>query len=283
MPSAIPTFLGILTAGTLLAGAAFAAPACEPAKVAEKYPAIAGKTVVFGFDPSIPPYAIIDDKDKTKVSGSDIDLAKAVFDCLGVKYELKPGAWPGLFPAVVSGQIDAMFYLYYTPKRAEQGDFITFMKAGSGAIVQKGNPKNIKAEADLCGKTVSAGLGTVEERQMKTLGEKCVASGKETIQVMTSTDAPSGFRLIATGRADAMVIDLPLINMMVKRNPDVYSVGYSVISDYQIGGAVKNGNPLGPAIADAIQALQASGKVKEIFATYGIDPAVEIPATLKTE
>lgn len=283
MHSSVPKFLLTLVAGTLLSGAAMAAPVCEPDKTAQKYPALAGKTVVFGLDPAIPPYAMLDEADNKKTVGSDVEIAAAVFDCLGLKHELKPGAWPGLFPAVVSGQIDVMFYLYYTPKRAEQGDFVTFMKAGSGAIVQKGNPKNIKSEADLCGKTVSAGLGTVEEKQMKALGEKCVAGGKETVQIMTSTDVPAGFRLIASGRADAMVTDLPLINMMVKRNPDSYSVGYSVISDYQIGAAVKNGNPLGPALADALQALQASGKIKEIFAKYGIDPAVEIPATLKTE
>lgn len=283
MRSPVPTALSLLSVGLLWAGTALAAPVCEPQKLAEKHPALVGKTIVFGLDPATPPYAMIDEADNKKTIGSDVELAAAVFDCLGVKHELKPGSWPGLFPAVVSGQIDVMFYLYHTPKRAAQGDFVLYMKAGSGAIVQKGNPKAIKQESDLCGKTVSAGLGTVEEKQMKALGEKCVASGKETVQIMTSTDVPAGFRLIASGRADAMISDLPLIAMMVKKSPQFYDIGYSVVSDYRIGAAVKKGSPLGAALAEALAAVQASGKQKEIFAKYGIDPAMEVPAELKTE
>lgn len=265
-------------------GVAAAAPAgCEPDKVAEKYPALAGKVVVLGADPQTPPYATIDEKDHEIIVGSDIELARAALECVGLKMEVKPGAWPGLFPAVIAGQVDAMLYLYYTPKRVAQGDFVVYMKAGSGAIVQAGNPKNIKSEADLCGKIVSAGLGTVEEKQIAALSEKCVADGKPAIEVMTSTDVPAGFRLIASGRADAMISDLPLINMMIKKSPESYGLGYSVISDYKIGAAVKKGSPLGPAFLEGLSAVQAAGVQKEIFAKYGIDQALEIPAELKTE
>ncbi|HWU64165.1 MAG TPA: ABC transporter substrate-binding protein [Ensifer sp.] len=277
-----------LAAGTAMfatmSGEAHAAVAgCQPEKAAEKFPELAGLTIKLGADPSTPPYATIDDKDQNKLVGSDIDLAAAVFDCLGLKHEVSKGSWPGLFPAVVSGQIDLMLYLYYTPKRVAQGDFVVYMKSGSGAIVQAGNPKNIRAEADLCGKTVAAGLGTVEEKQLQALGEKCVAAGKSTINVMTSTDVPAGFRLVGSGRADAMISDLPLINMMVKKNPETYAVGYSVVSDYEIGAAFKKGSPLAAAFQQGLAAIQAAGLQKEIFAKYGIDPALEIPAMLKTK
>lgn len=284
MRSLTAALISLATGIALTTGVAAAAPAgCEPDKVAEKYPALAGKVVALGADPQTPPYATIDEKDHEIIVGSDIELARAALECVGLKMEVKPGAWPGLFPAVIAGQVDAMLYLYYTPKRVAQGDFVVYMKAGSGAIVQAGNPKNIKSEADLCGKIVSAGLGTVEEKQVAALSEKCVAEGKPAIEVMTSTDVPAGFRLIASGRADVMISDLPLINMMIKKNPESYGLGYSVISDYQIGAAVKKGSPLGPAFQEGLAAVQAAGVQKEIFDKYGIDPALEIPAALKTE
>jgi polar amino acid transport system substrate-binding protein len=284
MRSLAAGLLFLLTGAGLLTGAAVAAPAgCQPEKVAQKYPALAGKVVVLGADPQTPPYAMIDEKNPDVIVGSDIELAKAALECVGLKVEVKPGAWPGLFPAVVAGQIDAMFYLYYSPKRVAQGDFVVYMKSGSGVIVQAGNPKNIKSEGDLCGKIVSAGLGTLEEKQVKTLSDKCVAEGKEAIEIMTSVDVPAGFRLIGPGRADAMISDLPLINMMVKRNPQSYSLGYSVVTDYQIGAAVKKKSPLGPALLEGLSAVQAAGVQKEIFAKYGIDAALEIPAELKTK
>jgi polar amino acid transport system substrate-binding protein len=284
MRSLVATLITLASGGFLCAQVAMAAPAvCEPDKVATKYPALAGKVVLLGADPQTPPYATLDETNPNIIVGSDIELAKAAFDCVGLKYEVKPGAWPGLFPAVISGQIDVMFYLYYNQKRVQQGDFVVYMKSGSGAIVQAGNPKAINSEADLCGKIVSAGLGTVEERQVKGLSDKCVAAGKGAIEVMTSTDVPAGFRLIASGRADAMISDLPLINMMVKKSPQSFSLGYSVVSDYQIGAVVKKDSQLGPALLEGLTSVQAAGTQKAIFVKYGIDPALEIPAELKTK
>jgi polar amino acid transport system substrate-binding protein len=258
-------------------------PGCDAAAFAEKYPSLAGKTIVMGADPATPPYAMVDPEDNNKIIGSDIELADAVFSCLGLDHTVKPGSWPGLFPAVISGQIDVMFYLYHNAKRAEQGDFVTYMRAGSGAIVQKGNPAKITSKADLCGKTLSAGLGTVEERQAQKWSEQCVADGKDAIKIMTSTDVASGFRLVASGRADAMVTDLPLINMMVQKNPDAYDIGYTVVTDWAIGAAVANGNPLGSAIYDAMKLVQAAGVQKQIFTKYGIETDLEIPTAFLSE
>lgn len=259
------------------------APKCEPQKIAEKYPALAGKTLLMGADGQTPPYAFLDPKTNTLV-GSDIDLAKAVFDCIGVKYEIKPAAWSGIFPAVVAGQMDLMFYLYYNQKRVQQGDFIVYMKAGTGAITQKGNPKSIKSQDDLCGKTVATGLGTVEEAQMKELGAKCVADGKETVTVMTYPDHAAGFRLVANNRADVMLTDLALVDRTIMDNPTVYERAYGVVSGFQIGIAVKKGNDaLSAALLDGLQAVQASGAQKAVFAKYGVDPSLELTAELKTK
>jgi polar amino acid transport system substrate-binding protein len=259
------------------------APKCEPQKVAEKYPALAGKTLLMGADGQTPPYAFLDAKTDTLV-GSDIELAKAVFDCIGVKYEIKPAAWSGIFPAVVAGQIDLMFYIYYNQKRVQQGDFVVYMKAGTGAITQKGNPKNIKSQDDLCGKTVATGLGTVEEVQMKELGAKCVAGGKDTVTVMTYPDHAAGFRLVANNRADIMLTDLALVDRTVLDNPTIYERAYGVISGFQIGVAVKKGNDaLSSALLDGLQAVQAAGAQKAIFSKYGVDPSLELAAELKTK
>jgi len=258
-------------------------PVCEPAKIGEKFPALVGRTLLMGADGQTPPYASLDPKTNVLV-GSDIELAKAVFDCIGVKYEIRPAAWSGLFPAVVAGQIDLMFYLYYNENRAKQGDFIVYMKAGTGAITQKGNPKGIKSGSDLCGKIVATGLGTVEEAQMKKLGEECVAAGKPTVEVMTYPDHAAGFRLVASQRADIMLTDLALVDRTVADNPTIYERAYGVISGFQIGIVVKKGNDaLSSALLDGLKAVQATGGQKAIFAKYGVDPALELAAELKTK
>ena len=148
--------------GLLLAQGA-SAQSCEPAKVAQKYPSLAGKTIKIGVDPESPPYAFRDSKDFNKIIGADADMARAVFACAGVKTEFFTAGWPGLLPALRAGQIDVMWdLLYYTPERAKETSFVTYMQAGTGGLVAAGNPKKIDDIAKLCGTTVTAGIGTVE-------------------------------------------------------------------------------------------------------------------------
>src|SRR5580698_2269158 len=95
--------------GLLFAHAASAQQTCEPSKVAQKYPSLAGKTIKIGVDPESPPYAFRDSKDFNKIIGADADMARAVFDCAGVKTEFFTAGWPGLLPALRAGPIDVTF------------------------------------------------------------------------------------------------------------------------------------------------------------------------------
>ncbi len=160
-------------------GHAAAAETCDPAKAAQNYPSLAGKVLKIGVDPQTPPYVTRDPEDFSKVTGFDADLARAVFECAGLKTEFFIGGWSGLLPALIADRIDVFWDdLYYTPKRAEEVDYITYMQAGTGALGPVGNPKNIKGMTDLCGSTVAVGLGAVEEAQAKTQSDSCVAAGK---------------------------------------------------------------------------------------------------------
>jgi polar amino acid transport system substrate-binding protein len=99
---------------------------------------------------------------------SDADLAPAVFDCAGVKYEFFLGGWSGLLPAVISGQIDVTWdNLYYTAERAKQVDYIVYMVAATGALTPVGNPKKLSGIEDSYGLGPAASLGTVEEAAVR--------------------------------------------------------------------------------------------------------------------
>ena len=111
MSKTIKLLLCALT-GLLLAQGA-SAQSCEPSKVAQKYPSLAGKTIRIGVDPESPPYAFRDSKDFNRIIGADADMARAVFACAGVKTEFFTAGWPGLLPALRAGQIDVMWDLLY--------------------------------------------------------------------------------------------------------------------------------------------------------------------------
>lgn len=282
-----------LTAAAAFVAAAFIAPSlaladagtCEPDKLAEKYPSLAGRTIRIGGDAQTAPFFFRDPANFDNIIGADADLARAVFDCHGIKYEWFIGAWSGILPAVVADQADVFFdNLYYTPERAKQVDYVLYMQAATGALTQAGNPKNIKSVDDYCGNNIAVGVGTVEEPVVRKKSEECKAAGKPEINVLTYPDPASGIRLIEDGRADIVMYDLTVTDEQVKKNPDKFARAFMELSGFNIGTAVRNGDDeLNKAILEGLKIMQANGKQAEIFTKYGIDPALVVPAEVKTE
>src|ERR1700738_5212623 len=190
-----------------LCGARAKEVACEPAKLAAKYPSLAGRTIKIGQDGESVPFSTRDPKDFSKLIGLDADLAQATFTCIGAPMQFVIGTWAGLIPAAMSGQIDVMWdTLLYTPERAKKLDFVVYMNAATGMLVAKGNPKNIHVLGDLCGLTSTTTLGTTQEAMLRDASGKCVAAGKPAVNIITSTDMPSGMRLPQNASADLVSV-----------------------------------------------------------------------------
>jgi polar amino acid transport system substrate-binding protein len=279
----------LATAAVLTVAAASAASAqaakCEPDKLAEKFPGLVGKTIRIGQDGESPPYSFRDPKDFNLLIGMDAEMARATFACIGVPIEFKTGSWSGLLPAVISGQADVMWdNLYYTPQRAQQADFVTYLTAATGGLVAKGNPKNIKSLDDVCGMRATAGLGTVEEAAFRDLSKRCVAAGKKEISIVTYPDLPGGTRLIQNDRADVMMTDLGMVNSFVAQNPTGFERGFMIKTNFKIAvGYTKGHTDLGKAILYALDILRANGTEKQIFEKYGVDYALSLPSEILTK
>lgn len=263
----------ILIIGLLMAPlVASAGPACEPNKLGTKYPALVGKKITVGQDGESAPFSHRDPKDFNHLTGLDADTARAVFACAGVPIQFKTGAWGGLIPATMSGQIDVMWdTLLYTPERAKRMDFVAYMNAATGVVVPKGNPKGIKSIDDMCGLTGSASIGTTQEALLRQTSQKCVAAGKKPITIITSTDIPSGMRLVQNGRADAVVTNKFLGDLMAESNRAV-EMAFGVVTGARIAAGTAKGNPdLVKAMYDGLVVLKANGELKKIFDANKVD------------
>src|SRR5262245_66480055 len=145
--------LGVVAGRAPVGAAGTGRAACEPDKVATKYPGWAGKTLKVGLDPTLPPIMYRDPKDPSKIIGQDPDMVDAAMKCLGLKYELVGLDFGTLVPTLQAGQIQLIWSnIYYTPQRAQAADFVIYATTGTAGIVRKGNPKGIKSLADTCGK-----------------------------------------------------------------------------------------------------------------------------------
>ncbi len=275
--------LAALVAATVGIGTAGPAQAaCEPDKVATKYPGLAGKTLKVGLDPTLPPIMYRDPNNPSKIIGQDPDMVEAAMKCLGLKYELVGLDFGTLVPTLQAGQIQLIWSnIYYTPARAQAADFVNYATTGTAGIVRKGNPKNIKTIEDVCGKRAAPILGTVEDKGFQDASAKCVAAGKPAIEITPYPNAPATSRALENDRADVSMYDVVLVDQVVRSNPDKFERAYYFRSGIKIGVAVKKGNDeLVNAVKDAITELQANGTQKALMQKNGIDPTLAIPVEI---
>jgi polar amino acid transport system substrate-binding protein len=258
---------------------------CEPAKLATKYPRLVGKTIKVGQDGESVPFSMRDPKDFSKLIGLDADLAQATFACIGVPMQFQVGTWAGLIPAAMGGQIDVMWdTLLYTPERAKKLDFVVYMNAATGMLVAKGNPKNIHALGDLCGLTGTTTLGTTQEAMLRDASSKCVAAGKAAVNVITSTDMPSGLRFVQNSRADLAAVNKFVGDSMVAANQTTVESAFDVVTGAKIAvGTAKDNADLLKALREGLAAIRASGAEKAIYDRYHVDYSLTTEPVILTE
>jgi len=270
----------------LVAGQALAAEGkCEPQALAAKYPTLVGKTIRVAQSGEGAPFTFRDPEEFDKLIGLDADLVRATFACIGVPFEFKTGGWSGLLPSVIAGQSDLMWSnLYYTPARAEQVDFVTYLLAATGGMVKKGNPKNIHSLDEACGVRAAAGLGTVEEAMFREVSDKCVAAGKPVVELVTYADRPSGIRMVQNDRTDLLMGDLGSMDYTIAQLPNELERGYMMLTDYKVGPGISKSMPeLRQAVFDSLQIIQSEGTMKKLMIKYNVDPTLQRPVQMFTK
>jgi polar amino acid transport system substrate-binding protein len=282
----VSNFAGALALTVLVAGQASAAEGkCEPGALVAKYPTLVGKTIRVAQSGEGAPFTFRDPEDFDKLIGLDADLVRATFACIGVPFEFKTGGWSGLLPSAIAGQSDLMWSnLYYTPTRAEQVDFVTYLLAATGGMVKKGNPKHIHSLDDACGVRAAAGLGTVEEAMFRGISDKCVATGKPAVELVTYADRPSGIRMVQNDRADLLMGDLGSMDYTIAQLPNELERGYMMLTDYKVGPGISKSMPeLRQAVFDSLQIIQAEGTMKKLMVKYNVDPTLQRPVEMSTK
>jgi polar amino acid transport system substrate-binding protein len=269
-------------ATVITTSSSFAAdPKCEPAKLAVKYPSLAGKTLKLAISGDIKPISYRDPDNLDHLLGFSPDQARAVFDCIGAPYELVVSSFSGSLAALTAGQVDALWgTLFYTPERAKVVDLVIFMIGASGGVVPKENPKNIHALGDLCGLRAVAPIGGIEAAKLNETNQSCLDAHKPGLEVLTSTDRPSAFRLLDNDRVDLYLG----IGFKQSYDPDRYTFAFAYANDLKTGVGVQKGNKdLAQAIFDAFSVMHANDTDKALFVKYGIDPALMLPPQIITQ
>ncbi|MGB6837579.1 MAG: ABC transporter substrate-binding protein [Dehalococcoidia bacterium] len=201
--------------------------------------------------------------------GLDIDLARAIAEELGVDAEFVNTGWDGIIPALEAGRFDViMSSMTITEERQERIDFIPYFTAGTGILVEAGNPQDIQTLADLCGKTVAVQVGTIQVEQMEAQNEEC----EDAISISTFDLNPMAVEQLSLGRADALLADYPVAGNDARLSEGELEVVGEQFETAPYGiGLHKDSTALNAAIEDALQAIMDSGEYDDILAEWGLE------------
>jgi polar amino acid transport system substrate-binding protein len=231
-----------------------------------------------GSDIAYAPVEFMDEK-TNQPAGVDIDIAAALADALGVKVKFNNGSFDGLLPALDAKRYDViMSAMTASDERKKTVDFVEYLNAGSGMLVLKGNPKNVKTADDLCGLTVAAEEGTVQVDFIVGAADapggqdkKCKDAGKPGITLRKFGTDPEAVQALIAGQADVEMADYPVAAYSATQSAGKTEVLENQIEPGHYGIAIrKTSTALRDALQKAFNAIKANGKYDEILKKWNL-------------
>lgn len=235
------------TTGTTDAGGATTGSATDSlfSKLPQKYQD--SKVIQVGTDAS---YAPMEQTENGRIIGIDPEIGAALGQKLGVTFTFTNGKFDGLITSLQTGRSDIVMSAMSDTKARQQGlddkgkkigngvDFVDYYNSGSSLLVQKGNPKGVKALGDLCGQSVAVQRGTIYEDAFKKQKTACGSKGL-TIQAF-DTDAEAQTRVKAGG-AVADLNDTPVAAYIAQKSGNG--------ADFEVAGPPSDAGPFGIAVS----------------------------------
>lgn len=251
--------LASLTA-ILLAAASLSAHAADLLATAK-----ARGTLKIAMEGTYPPFNFKDQK-TGQLEGYDVDVARLVASRLGLKPEFVATEWSAILAGLAGGKYDVIVsQVGMSPQREQAFDFSApYTYSAPMLIVRRDAKVDYTSLADLKGKRLGVGQGTVYEQQAKAVPGIAIKSYPATSETMQD---------LAVGRIDAALNDSLLSAYLLKTTQLPIKAGAKVGKVERMGIPFRKGNPEFKAALDkALRDAAADGSLKAISVKwFGID------------
>ncbi len=214
-------------------------------------------TLRIAMEGTYPPFNYKDQK-SGQLAGYDVDVANLIASRLGIKAAFVTTEWSAILAGLAAGKYDLIVsQVGMTEKRQQAFDFsIPYTYSSPQLIVRKDDKALYRTLADLKGKKVGVGQGSVFEQQVKAVPG---------IEVKSYPAAPENLQDLASGRIDAALNDSLMVAYLLKNSRLPIQAGSRVGAVERMGVAMKKGNPaLKAAIDKALGDAGADGSLKAI-------------------
>lgn len=227
-PAATTTAAGT-QAGTTVAGTNAGTTAAANDKLAKIK---AAGVIVVGTSPDYPPneFYILDANQQKQIVGSDMMLAKAIADKLGVKLDIKATDFPGVLANIQAGQLDmAIAGMTYTEGRKSamqySDGYITESEIGwHGIMMTKANAAKYKTldEIKAAKLKIGAQSGSVQQEMASKLTDPA------SLKIMGTLDALA--LSLNAGDIDALVISTDNATNMLSTFPELTIIPKEIVN-----------------------------------------------------
>lgn len=174
----------------------------DESKIPEKGSGDANYTFKHGFDLDYPPYSYL--KDDGSVGGFDVEMAKAVCEYMGWKYEAVPFNWEAKDMELNAGSCDCIWSGFTKEGREDKYTWgLTYSNNVQGILVA--SDSGIKTLADLAGKTVGVQIDTSAAEMLEDSKKDLADTFGELKTYETYTVA---YNDLKAGAIDAIAIDM---------------------------------------------------------------------------
>jgi polar amino acid transport system substrate-binding protein len=209
--------------------------------------------------------------DGTTVVGMDADLAKAIAQVLGVKVTVTNATFDTIIPALQSGKFNLGASSFTDTKaRQKQVDFVNYFQAGEGYYVKAGSSYKPNGLAALCGHTVAAETGTVEQTDAQAQNKKCVKAHKHGVKVLSFADQNSANLAVSSGRAQVGFLDSQIAEYVVATSNGQFKNSGTAFGIAPYGLALPKGLGLTRPVDGAVGKLMKDGIYLKILKKWGI-------------
>jgi cystine transport system substrate-binding protein len=241
-----------------LAAAVFACVLALPAAAADLLASARARgSLKIAMEGTYPPFNFKDQK-TGQLAGYDVDVATLVAARLGLKPEFVSTEWSAILAGLAAGRYDVIIsQVGINPKREQAFDFsIPYTYSSPQLIVRKNDGARYASLADLKGKKVGVGQGSVFEQQAKAVPG---------IIVKSYPAAPENLQDLAFGRVDAALNDSLMVAYLLKNSALPIQAGARVGAVERMGVAFQKGSPQFKAALDKVLAdAGADGSLKAI-------------------
>lgn len=214
------------------------------------------KVLTVATNAEFPPFEYLDGEE---IVGADMEMAKALAEKMGRTAEIVNIDFDAALTGASTGKYDvAIAGITADDERRQNMDFSDEYYKASQAIVVMADSE-IKAAADLKGKTVSCQEGTT--------GEQYLLDNEYNIQSFKT--GPEAITALVSGKVDAVVIDNEVAKALSEKQEGKTVVLAEPLTQESYAIAIKKGNDeLTAEINKALSELKSDGTLAEIFEKY---------------